>query len=122
MKATALVVAGSLALAACVNQSLGIPAGERLRPTSPALVELLDSEPARPHELIGKVHAHCRTNWLAAAFSCRESSLRDALRIRAAELGADAVVSIERTSFWQLEWTDVHLRGKALRWSGGAQP
>jgi hypothetical protein len=110
----------SVALSACVEQSLALAAGDRLRPTSPSTIELLAGAPARPHEAIGTVHAHCRTNWLAAAFNCREGSLREALRIRAGELGADAVVSIQRSSFWQIEWTDVHLRGKAIRWTTDA--
>lgn len=111
-----VAIACSLVLSACVTQSLGLPAGEHLRPTSPTTIELLDADAVRPHETIGKVHAHCRTNWLAAAFNCYESELRETLRVRAAELGADAVVSITRTSFWQIEWTDIHLRGKAVRW------
>ena len=105
-----------LFLSGCVTQSLALAAGEPMRPTSPAEVEFLDAEVTRPHEAIGVVHAHCRTNWLAAAINCRESSLREALRTRAGELGAHAVVAIERSSFWQIEWTDVHLRGKAVRW------
>lgn len=116
MKRAALVVC-SLLLTGCVTQSLGLGVGERLRPTSPSTIELFDSDPARPHETIGKVHAHCRTDWLAAAFNCNESSLREALRDHAATLGADAVVSITRTSFWQFEWTDIHLRGRAVRWA-----
>ena len=111
----------SVALAGCVEQSLALAAGERLRPTPPSAIELLDGVPARPHEAIGTVHAHCRTNWLAAVLNCHERSLREALRIRAGELGADAVVSIQRSSFWQVEWTDVHLRGKAIRWTADAR-
>ena len=119
----ACLLACSLALSGCVTQSLALAAGEPERPTSPSAIELLDSEPTRKHEAIGKVHAHCRTHWLAAAFNCQEGPMREALRTRAGELGADAVVSIERTSFWQLEWTDVHLRGEAIRWTAdGAQP
>ena len=113
----AILLVCSLALSGCVTQSLALAAGGPVRPTSPSAIELLDSEPIRPHEAIGKVHAHCRTHWLAAAFNCHEDPMREALRTRAGELGADAVVSIERTSFWQFEWTDVHLRGEAIRWT-----
>ena len=116
MRAAALIVC-SLVVSACVEHSLALPAGERLRPSARSTLELVDGEPARAYATIGKVHAHCRTNWLAAAFNCHESSLREELRMRAAEIGADAVVSITRTSFWQLEWTDILLRGKAVRWS-----
>ena len=99
---------------------MGFAAGERERPTAPSGIELLDTEPSRPLEAIGTVHAHCRTNWLAIAFNCGEGDMRESLRMRAGELGADAVVSIERTGFWQIEWSDVHLRGKAVRWLDGA--
>jgi hypothetical protein len=112
----AVALVGALLATGCVTQSLGLAAGGHLRPTSPAEIELLDSEATRPHEAIGVVHAHCRTNWLAAAFNCRESELREALRMRAGELGAHAVVAIDRSGFWQIEWSDVHLRGKAVRW------
>jgi hypothetical protein len=116
-----VLVLCSLVLAGCVNQSVALPAGGRLRPTSPDGVELLDAPPAHDHEVIGTVHAHCRTNWLAAPFNCQDAAMRDALRVRAAEMGADAVVSIRRTRFWQIEWTDLHLRGKAIRWRGDAR-
>jgi hypothetical protein len=114
----ALLPLCSLALAGCVQQSLALAAGERARPSSPAAVDLLEEVPARPHEAIGVVHAHCRTNWLAYPFNCSARSMRELLRIRAGELGADAVIDIRRTSFWQIEWTDIHLRGKAVRWTG----
>jgi hypothetical protein len=100
-----------------VNHSVALAAGERLRPTSPETIEILDGTPARAHEAIGTVHAHCRTNWLAALFNCREDAMRQELRVRAGELGADAVVSLESSGFWQIEWSDVHLRGKAVRWT-----
>lgn len=122
-------------LTGCVTQSLGLAAGPPARRTSPDEIEFLDAPPDRPHEAIGVVHAHCRTSWLVSAFNCREDDLRALLRARAAELGAHAIVSTERTGFWQLEWSDVHLRGKAVRWlqpdgppapgtepSGGASP
>ncbi len=117
MKPAALV-ACSFLLAACVQHSLALPAGERERPTARSTVELYDSDPGRSYQTIGKVHAHCRTDWLAAAVNCHDSSMREELRARAAEIGAEAVVSIKRTSFWQIEWTDIHLSGKAVRWSG----
>lgn len=108
---------------ACVTHSVGFAAGERERPTAPSNIELIDSEPGRPYQAIGAVHAHCRTNWLAAAFNCREGEMRKSLQKRGGELGADAVVDIERTGFWQIEWSDVHLRGKAVRWlDEGSQP
>jgi hypothetical protein len=112
----AILSCGLLLVTGCVTQSLGLAAGEPMRPTSPAEIELFDSEATRPYEPIGVVHAHCRTNWLAAAFNCREGAMRDALRMRAGELGAHAVVDIDRSGFWQIEWSDVHLRGKAVRW------
>jgi hypothetical protein len=113
----------SIFLTGCVEQSLALAAGERLRPTPPTAIELIEGAPSRPHEAIGTVHAHCRTHWLAAAFNCHEGRLREALRVRAGELGADAVVSIQRSSFWQIEWTDVHVRGRAVRWTApSAQP
>lgn len=112
-----VLLLGLWLLSGCVTQSLALAAGERLRPTAPTEIALVDGESPRPYRAIGAVHAHCRTSWLAAAFNCRESDLRDELRVRAGELGAHAVVGIERTGFWQFEWNDVHLRGKAVRWS-----
>jgi hypothetical protein len=104
-----------------VTHSVGFAAGLRERPTAPSDVELLDTDPARPYEAIGTVHAHCRTNWFAAVFNCHESEMRQSLRTRGGELGAHAVIGIERSGFWQIEWTDVHLRGKAVRWLDGGQ-
>ncbi|MEN8183663.1 MAG: hypothetical protein ABFS46_14130 [Myxococcota bacterium] len=106
----------------CVTHSVGFAAGERERPTSPGGIELLDTEPNHPYVVIGTVHAHCRTNWLAIAFNCSEGDMRHSLRTRAGELGADAIISVERTGFWQIEWSDVHLRGRAVRWLDGGAP
>lgn len=105
-----------LLLSGCVTQSLALAAGESMRPTPPSEIEIIAGASSRPHEAIGTVHAHCRTHWLAAAFNCHEEDLREELRTRAAQLGAHAVVGIERSGFWQIEWSDVHLRGKAVRW------
>jgi hypothetical protein len=115
-----LLLLCSVAVSGCVNHSVALAAGERLRPTSPEAIEILDGLPGRDNEVVGTVHSHCRTNWLAAFLNCHEDDMRQELRVRAGELGADAVVSVERSSFWQFEWTDVHLRGKAVRWTAPA--
>ena len=89
-------------------------------PTYPATllqdVEVIGGTPARPYRVIGKVHSHCRRDWFFGGDACGDSRMKEALRQEAANLGANAVMNVQRDSFWQFEWTDVHYHGTAIRW------
>jgi uncharacterized protein YbjQ (UPF0145 family) len=66
--------------------------------------------------VVGKVHSHCRWNWLFGWAACGEKTMRQRLKGEAAYLGADGLIDVTRTSFSQFEWTDVHYHATAVRW------
>lgn len=112
--ATALVAFA--ATTSCTSNSAGFRIGERLRPTPPA--DVTDPPAAgSSFAVVGTVHSHCRWNWFVGWAGCRRGPMIEQLRVEASRLGADAVLDIERTGFWQYEWTDVHYRGIAVRWT-----
>ena len=108
-------------------QYLGVP---RYAPTDWKQVQILQSFPNRPYEKLGEVVASVSVNPEPSA-----EKIERALRRRAAELGAEAVVlikdRIEETGIWWggPRWapvaTPIHSRvivGVAIRYKDGERP
>jgi hypothetical protein len=62
--------------------------GPRFAPSDPAQVQILRTQPARPHVRLGEIRAE------PASLSIDVAQIEDALRKEAAKLGADAVVVV----------------------------
>jgi hypothetical protein len=71
---------------ATVTQYAGAP---RFPPTSPASVEILRTEPIRPHERLGEIEVDA-----SAEPAPPIAEVEDKLRAEAASLGADAIVVV----------------------------
>jgi hypothetical protein len=71
---------------ATVTQYAGAP---RFPPTNPAAVEILRTEPIRPHERLGEIEVDA-----SAEPAPPIEKVEDKLRAEAASLGADAVVVV----------------------------
>jgi hypothetical protein len=85
-----LVVAGVLVSCATIDatttQYVGAP---HFPPSNPATVEILRSEPIRPHERLGEIVVDASTEPAPPI-----AEVEDKLRAEAAKLGADAVVVV----------------------------
>jgi hypothetical protein len=96
---------------------MNLPVGSRYyEPTATEKVVILEGAPNRPFQIIGKVHSHCRWNWLFGWGAGGDRRMNENLRKEAATLGANAIVNVKRERFSQFEWTDVHYHGTAIRW------
>jgi len=86
-----LAVASVLALTGCntvstsTMQQIG---GPTFPPSNPANVQILRTEPTRPHVRLGEVRAEPSSESVPA------SKIEEALRVAAAKLGADAAVVV----------------------------
>ena len=82
----ACVLASCATIDATVTQYAGAP---RFPPSNPAAVEILRSEPVRPHERLGEIEVDA-----SAEPAPPVTEVEDKLRVEAASLGADAVVVV----------------------------
>jgi len=99
----------------CTSHSARLPIGSLHNPSNPEAVAIIDGIPTQPYKVVGKVHSHCRWNWLFGWAACGEESMLEDLKQEAAYLGADALIEIDHTSFSQYEWTDVHYHATAIQ-------
>lgn len=79
------LVTGCQTVSVTSTQEIG---GPTFSPTDPATVEILRTEPTRPHVRLGEVHAEPSDEEVSAA------KIEEALRKGAAKLGANAAVVI----------------------------
>jgi hypothetical protein len=86
LAALAPVLASCASIDATVTQYAGAP---RFPPSDPAAVEILRSDPMRPHERLGEVEVDA-----SAQPAPPIAEVEDKLRVEAAQLGADAVVVV----------------------------
>jgi hypothetical protein len=86
LAALACMLVSCATLDATVTQYAGAP---RFPPGDPAAVEILRSEPVRPHELLGEIEVDA-----SAEPAPPVTEVEAKLRAEAASLGADAVVGV----------------------------
>ena len=95
IKVLALALAGIALMTGCqsvtstTSQDIGAPTFAK---TDSATVDILRTEPARPHERLGEIHAQTSSPNVAV------SKIEDVLRKDAAKLGANAVVVVHDTT------------------------
>ena len=80
-----LLVAGCQTVSTSHTQDIGAP---RFAPSDPAQVQILRTEPTRPHVRLGEVRAQPSDE------SVDVSKIEDAIRKEAAKLGANAAVVV----------------------------
>ncbi len=83
--AALLLVTGCQSVSTSHTQEIG---GPRFAPSNPAQVQILRTEPTRPHVRLGEVRAE------PSSENVDVSKIEDAIRNEAAKLGADAAVVV----------------------------
>jgi len=84
-----LLATGCQCVTTSCTQDVGAPKFDKV---DPAHVQILRTEPTKPHERIGEVRAETSSPKVSV------TKIEDAIRAKAAKLGADAVVVVHDTT------------------------
>jgi hypothetical protein len=93
-----LFTTGCQTVSTSTKEALG---GPKFPPSDPAQVQILHTEPTRPHVRLGEIRAEPSTESVPAV------KIEDALRTAAAKLGADAAVVV----YDQMQITGAYVTG-----------
>jgi len=116
MKARASLALALAGLGCTSYHGYALPLGASRHGARPASdVPILAAAPDARHQVVGKVHSHCRRHALFGAGGCAREEMERRLAAEAARLGAEGVYEVREIRFDVGFYTEVDLYGIAIR-------